>query len=64
MATSRCPKCGYTQFELKEANIRGSVYRMYFVQCTLCGAVVGLAPFQNTAALLQQLADKLGVKLQ
>ena len=42
MAISKCPKCECTRFELKEANINGSAYRMYFVQCSSCGAVVGV----------------------
>lgn len=64
MAISKCSKCDCTRFELKEANISGSAYRMYFVQCSSCGAVVGVVPFINTAALIQQLADKMNIKLQ
>lgn len=64
MAMSKCSKCDCTRFELKEANISGSAYRMFFVQCSSCGAVVGVVPFMNTAALIQQLADKMNIKLQ
>ena len=64
MAISRCSNCECTRLELKEANISGSAYRMYFVQCSSCGAVVGIVPFMNTAALIQQLADKMNIKLQ
>ena len=64
MAISKCSKCNSTRFELKEANISGSAYRMYFVQCASCGSVVGVVPFMNTAALIQQLADKLKIKLK
>lgn len=63
MAISKCPKCDCTRFELKEANISGSAYRMYFVQCSSCGAVVGLVPFNNTEFLIRRLANKLKIEL-
>lgn len=63
MAISKCPKCGHTFFELKEANISGSAYRMYFVQCSSCGAVVGVVPFTNTEYLIRRLAEKLNIRL-
>ena len=64
MAISKCSKCGYTCFELKEANVRGSNFKQNFIQCASCGAVVGVVPYMNTAALIYQLADKLNIKLQ
>ena len=63
MAMSKCSKCDCTRFELKEANISGSAYRMYFVQCSSCGAVVGVIPSTNTEFLIRRLAEKLRVRL-
>ncbi|KAA4627384.1 hypothetical protein F3B42_08810 [Bacteroides ovatus] len=64
MATSKCPKCDSTRFEMKEGAINGSRFRYNFVQCAACGAVIGVVPFHNTNALLEQIADKLGVRLK
>ena len=63
MATSSCIKCGSYSFELKEATPKGSGFKMYFIQCSSCGGVVGVTPFHNTSALFDRLASKLGVKL-
>lgn len=63
MAISKCPKCDSTRFELKEATISGCRFRQQFVQCASCGAVVGVIPYINTAAIIEQLAQKLGVRL-
>jgi uncharacterized Zn finger protein len=63
MATSKCPSCSSTSFELKEANIRYCNYVHYFIQCSSCGAVVGSIPFMNTQDLIERLAKKLNVNL-
>lgn len=63
MASSMCPRCESHRFELKENTPTGSGYRMYFIQCASCGAVVGVTPYHNTSALLGKLASKLGFKL-
>lgn len=60
MATSTCPKCTGTTFELKEGTVHNAHFRLMFVQCRSCGAVVGTTEFFNTAAMLQTLAKKLG----
>jgi hypothetical protein len=36
---------------------------MYAVCCASCGAAVGVVPFYNTADRIDQLATKLGVKM-
>lgn len=61
MAQSTCIKCGSPSFEMKEANISGSNYRHFFVQCANCGGVVGLTEAINTTYLLHKIMDKLGV---
>lgn len=63
MATSKCSKCNCTNFEMKEANIIGSKFKYYFIQCASCGAVIGVVPYHNTNVLLEQIANKLGIKL-
>jgi hypothetical protein len=65
MATSRCPRpeCSSTSFEIKELKVRDAVYRMNAVQCSTCGAVVGVRDYQNASVLLDALAKKLGVSL-
>ncbi len=61
MATSSCPKCDGTTFEMKEGKVEKSVFRLMFVQCKSCGAVVGVTEYFNTSGMLQKLAKKLGV---
>lgn len=65
MARSRCPResCSGTRFELKELEIRDSRFRQYAVQCSACGAVVGIKEYFNVSAALELIANKLGVKL-
>ena len=63
MATSTCPKCSGITFEMKEAErIKGNAYRMMFIQCASCGAVVGTADFFNAPKLLEKIAAKLTTK--
>jgi hypothetical protein len=63
MATSRCPRsdCASSSFEIKELKVRDARFRMNAVQCSSCGAVVGIRDFQNVPELLDVLATKLGV---
>lgn len=64
MAISKCPKCESPRFELKEAgNISGSNLKMYFIQCSSCGSVVGVVDYYDTASLLEKIAKKMGFKL-
>lgn len=61
MATSTCPKCDNTTFEMKEGRVQNSTFRLMFVQCKQCGAVVGVTEGFNIPVMLQKLAQKLGV---
>jgi hypothetical protein len=50
MALSRCgnPQCASVgRFHLMEANIGGAEYKQYFVQCSMCGTVVGVLPYYD-----------------
>ena len=61
MAISTCVKCANTQFEIKEAEPRGSSFKLMFVQCTSCGGVVGVTDFLNIGAKLEFIQKKLGI---
>lgn len=63
MATSSCPKCSRHVFELKENTPNGSEFKLTFVQCSSCGAVVGVIDFYNIPMLLDKIGKKLGVNI-
>lgn len=66
MAPSKCPnpKCLSSQFELVlKENLRGTIKKMFFVQCTACGTIVGVTDYFDTAAILERIAEKLNVDL-
>ena len=63
MAQSTCVKCGNKSFEFKEVEVFGSNYKKGFIQCASCGGVVGVVSIVNTNALIRELAEKLGRKL-
>lgn len=49
MAFSKCPKCNGTLWELAEVEPGGSNFKWFFVQCSSCGAPVGVVDyFPNT----------------
>ena len=45
MAISKCPRCEGTRFEMKEANVKDSRFKLTFVQCAACGTVVGVMDY-------------------
>lgn len=47
MAISTCPKCDNTCFEIVEHSPIGSNFKLMFIQCNQCGAVVGVTDFYN-----------------
>ena len=55
MATSTCPKCPNQTFELAVCTPIGSPLRLHLVQCTQCGAVVGVTAFEDLAHRLADL---------
>lgn len=64
MAMSSCPKCDGKMFEIQEKdNVRNAAYKIMFIQCVSCGAVVGTTDYFNVPVLLEKLAKKLGFKL-
>lgn len=64
--SSTCPKCATSYFELKEAEPRNSEYKIIFVQCSSCGAVVGTMPYFDAGVIskdnqkqIKSLHDKI-----
>jgi hypothetical protein len=63
-----CVKCGQLMFEIVEATPARSNFKLMFVQCAMCGAVVGVMDYDNIGARLRKqdeaikkIAQKLGV---
>ena len=54
MATSKCPHCENSSFELKEVSPSNSNFKLYFVQCRSCGAPFGVTEYMNTSAMLEK----------
>ena len=63
MATPKCPKCEWTKFQMSESSPVGSKFKVLLIHCASCGTVVGTEPYYNTAALLEKLANKIGVDI-
>lgn len=64
MATSVCPKCGGSQFEIAlHDNVKNARVKFYFIQCSACGCVVGTHEYHNIGTLIYKLAKKMGVNL-
>ena len=59
MATSKCPKCDNTHFEMKENTPKDSNYRLLFVQCSSCGTVVGVMDYYNIGAKIREIEEEL-----
>jgi len=63
MANPTYVKCGNNVFELQDYSPKGSNFRFNMVQCSQCGAVVGVVDYYNIGQLIHDLAAKLGVKI-
>lgn len=60
---SKCPKCDGSRFEAVEAkNIDGINYKMMFIQCAVCGTVVGATDYLHVPTMLRAIGEKLGVR--
>lgn len=51
--------CDSTRFEVKENSPTRSNYKLLFVQCSSCGAVVGTMDYYNIGARLSELEKKI-----
>jgi len=64
MATSTCPKCTNTSFELKEITVRNAKYRYMAIQCDVCGAVISTKEYFNIGSLIIRFAKRLNIELE
>jgi len=46
---------------MKQAQISGSNFILFFIQCASCGGVVGVVEAENISAKLTKIARKIGV---
>jgi hypothetical protein len=70
MPQSTCIKCGGHNFELRELKVAKAKFKLFAIQCSSCGGVIGMQEYMNTSALLlqqnkalRQIGAKLGVPL-
>lgn len=65
MAIPTCIKCGNHFFEVREAgsHVRENNFKIFFVQCTQCGGVVGVQEYYNIGQRITDLAKKLNIHL-
>ena len=56
---STCAKCGGHLFRLEEKEPSGSAVKVYFVQCTACGAPIGALDYFDNSSLIQGLEKKI-----
>lgn len=61
--SSKCPSCSSTSFETAIETPKESRFKLLFIRCASCGAVVGVLDYYNIGSMLQQLAKKLGFRL-
>ena len=54
MALSTCPKCSNHSFEVQEFTPTRSKYKLLFVQCSSCGAVIGVIDYFNIGHMLEK----------
>ncbi|EAW0247208.1 hypothetical protein FGP36_15125 [Salmonella enterica] len=60
-ATTKCPKCDGTSFELAtNTKVKGCGHQMFFVQCSSCGCAIS-AISAREVHLVEQIAKKVGV---
>ena len=59
MAWSKCPSCNKSNFEMVEATPKNSAFKVMFVQCALCGAVVGAMDYINPSSLIELLGREV-----
>jgi transcription initiation factor IIE alpha subunit len=59
MAFSSCPKCNNSFFEIVENTPARSNFKLQFVQCSSCGAVVGVMEYFNTGAKIAEVLKEI-----
>lgn len=59
MALSSCPKCGHDSFEMVEVQPGNWRFKIMFVQCKACGAVVGTMDYFNLSTLIHEMEERV-----
>jgi len=59
MAYSKCSNCGSSSFEIVQNSPSKSNYKLTFVQCSSCGAVVGVMDYYNIGSRISDLEKKV-----
>jgi len=59
MATTKCPKCSHTVFEVVGNTPEGSKFKIDFVQCKSCGTPIAAIDFYNTGSLLLEQREHI-----
>ncbi len=56
---SKCGFCKGVRFELTEVSPNSSRVKMYFIQCCVCGAPVGVTSYYDTNSALENTNQKI-----
>jgi hypothetical protein len=59
MALSKCPHCKKNLFEIVEQVPSGSRFKMYFVQCSSCGAPIASVDYFPVGQLVTDQEDSI-----
>lgn len=54
MAQSKCIACGSTSFEAVVKSPRNSTHKIQFIQCAICGGVIGAMDWWNIGVVLKK----------
>lgn len=58
MAVSKCGRCECKSFEMVQQDaVAGSRFKLQFVQCAGCGAVVGVTTYEHVPSMLNSLSS-------
>ncbi len=56
---TQCLKCSGTSFEVALLEPKGANYKVYAVQCSVCGTSIGVLEYFNSGALLGRLEKRI-----
>ena len=59
MAFSKCSKCDSTYFEVVENSPSNSNFKLFFVQCSRCGSVIGAMDYFNIGTRIKEVENKI-----
>ena len=56
---SKCASCGSFNFRVQEVAPQGSNFKLNFVQCSICGAPVGVLEYYNLTSMIDGVQKKI-----